>query len=76
MLFVKLNLIGKYFLINIMPEYFITDRTLDITLTWPQKYSEHKDLFKRALDIDIDYYVGIKQSGQLWEPGQKHLDSG
>lgn len=46
-------------------------RTLDITLTWPQKYSEHKDLFKRALGIEIDYYVGIKQSGELWEPGSK-----
>lgn len=46
-------------------------RALDITLNWPKKYSEHKDLFKRALETEVAFYSTAKQPAQLWEPGSE-----
>jgi hypothetical protein len=46
-------------------------RALDVTLNWPKKYSEHKDLFKRALETEVAFYSTAKQPAQRWEPGSK-----
>lgn len=46
-------------------------RTLDITLTWPNKYAEHKNLLKIALEKEVLFYKDNKQPAQLWEPGSK-----
>lgn len=48
-------------------------RTLDTTLTWPNKYAEHKNLLKAALEKEILFYKNSKQPAQLWEPGSKTL---
>lgn len=46
-------------------------RTLDITLNWSKKYSEHKNLLKKALETEAAFYSTTKQTVQLWEPGRK-----
>lgn len=46
-------------------------RTVDVTLNWPKKYSEHKDLLKKALETEVSFYSTTKQPAQLWEPGSK-----
>jgi len=46
-------------------------RTLEITLTWDNKYEPHKALLEKAFDKEINYYKRIKEPVQLWEPGRE-----
>jgi hypothetical protein len=43
-------------------------RTLEITLTWDNRYETHRALLEKAFDKEINYYKSIKEPVQLWEP--------
>ena len=47
--------------------------TLEITLKWPDKYESHKELLKKAFDMQIDYYKSFEQEVRLWGPKKKIL---
>lgn len=41
-------------------------RTLEITLTWPEKYDSHKELLKKAIQKETQYIKNTRQLTQLW----------
>ena len=47
--------------------------TLEITLKWPDKYESHKELLKKAFDMQIDYYKSLGQNENLWDPRKEIL---
>jgi len=46
-------------------------RTLERTLTWPEKYDSHKVLLKKAIQKETDHRRNAKQPVQAWELGPK-----
>lgn len=42
---------------------------LEISLQKPDKYEEHKELLKKAITTEIEYYKNNEKKAYLWEPG-------
>ena len=40
--------------------------TLEITLTWPEKYDSHKELLKKAIQEETNYFKNSNQPVTLW----------
>lgn len=49
--------------------FYCLYRTVEITLTWPERYSSHKKLLKRAINTETDHLRKAMEPVQAWELG-------